>query len=187
MGGHDKGLLPLHGRPLIRHVIDRIRPQTAGVRINANRHLATYGEYGHVVPDAADLPANGGPLVGVASGLRVCRTDWLLIVPCDAPWLPRDLALRLWQAAQEAHARAALAVTRQRRHPVCLLVHRSLEPDLTRWLRAGGRKADQWLHSLPAAEARFADEAGFANLNGPDDLANAERALTVQCNQRPNG
>ncbi|MBP9662373.1 MAG: NTP transferase domain-containing protein, partial [Aeromonas sp.] len=37
MGGDDKGWVPLAGKPLIVHVLERLRPQVDEVLINANR------------------------------------------------------------------------------------------------------------------------------------------------------
>ncbi len=187
MAGRDKALLPLADKPLLAHVMDRLQPQVATLFISANRHLDTYRSYAPVVPDAADLPANAGPLVGVASGLRACHREWLLCVPCDTPWLATDLAARLAEAVQRTGAQAAFARTAKRKHPVCLLIHRSLEPELSHWLRAGGRKVGLWLDQLPAAEAYFDHESQFANLNRPDELAWAEQQFGIQCNHNPKG
>ncbi|MDX1498194.1 MAG: molybdenum cofactor guanylyltransferase, partial [Salinisphaeraceae bacterium] len=90
MGGADKGLLSLHGRPLVEHVIDRIQPQVDQLKIIANRNQATYKEHG--LPVLADiLPDYAGPLVGMLTGLTDCETDYALFVPADAPNLPHDL------------------------------------------------------------------------------------------------
>jgi molybdopterin-guanine dinucleotide biosynthesis protein A len=118
LGGADKGLLALHGRPLVVHVRDRLSPQVQALLISANRHAADYAALGvPVLGDAAaGLPpaADGqprGPLAGMLAGLRHAPTPWLACVPTDAPALPADLVQRLAQAAAQAGAHAALAVT----------------------------------------------------------------------------
>ncbi|OWQ91465.1 hypothetical protein CDN99_09945 [Roseateles aquatilis] len=69
MGGVDKPLQAFQGRPLARHVLDRIAPQTGGrVLISANRHLDEYRRFG--VPVLTDtLPDFPGPLAGMLAGM----------------------------------------------------------------------------------------------------------------------
>lgn len=169
MGGVDKGLQLLDGRPLAAHVIERLAPQVHGhLLISANRHLDTYAALGHtVVTDPPGLEF-AGPLAGMLAGLGALPDDaWLLTAPCDAPHLPPDLALRLLAAAQThglAFARAA------REHPTHALLHTRLRGPLAEHLHGGGRAVLRWMRSLPHGVARFDDEAAFANLNHLADL-----------------
>ena len=112
MGGVDKGLQPLQGRPLMQHVIDRLRPQVGSVLINANQNLALYAEFGcHVVPDR--VGGFAGPLAGLDAGLHA---------PCDSPFLPDDLVTRLATARSAIDADVAVARTGSQPHPVFALV-----------------------------------------------------------------
>jgi molybdopterin-guanine dinucleotide biosynthesis protein A len=163
MGGVDKGLQLLAGRPLVSHVIDRLAPQAGRVWISANRNLAAYAALGHeVLPDPAGL-GFAGPLAGMLAGLNALPDDaWLLTAPCDCPHLPPDLAQRLFAAAQPhglAFAQAA------REHPTHALLHARLRAPLAAHLQGGGRAVLGWMHSQPHGVARFGDEAAFANLN----------------------
>ena len=85
-GGADKGWVELAGRPLIDHVLDRLRPQVDEILINANRSQARYQALAPVIGD--DNPDYLGPLAGMQAGLAAARHDWVLIVPCDGPALP---------------------------------------------------------------------------------------------------
>lgn len=61
MGGQDKGLITLNGRPLIEHVHSILSAQTHDLLINANRNIDAYHEYAPVVGDEfQDFPV---PLV----------------------------------------------------------------------------------------------------------------------------
>ncbi len=97
MEGVDKGLLPLAGRPLAWHALERLRPQVGTLAISANRNLQDYRGLG--VPVWPDLEmgraAFPGPLGGVLAGLSACPTEWLMVVPCDASFFPQDLVARL--------------------------------------------------------------------------------------------
>lgn len=168
MGGVDKGLQLLAGRPLVAHVIERLAPQSGRVLVSANRHLDAYAALGHaVLPDPAGLEF-AGPLAGMLAGLNAIPDDaWLLTAPCDCPHLPLDLAARLIAAAAPhglAFAQAA------REHPTHALLHARLREPLAAHLSGGGRAVLRWMTSQPHGIARFDDEAAFANLNHLADL-----------------
>jgi len=173
MGGADKGLLDYRGRPLVEHVIERLAPQVADVIISANRHPERYRSYGYAVvaDDSNDFP---GPLAGLLAGLAACPTDWLVCVPCDCPQLPDDLVARLWQAADSARARMAVATTHESLQPTFQLCHRSLLPALRATLAAGRRKLRDWCAEQGAVPVTFPDTNAFRNLNNPAELAAPE-------------
>jgi len=108
MGGVDKGLQPLRGRPLMQHVIDRLRPQVDSVLINANQNLERYAEFGcPVVPDR--VGGFAGPLAGLDAGLHATDAPMIVTVPCDSPFLPHDLVARLATARGALDADVAVA------------------------------------------------------------------------------
>ncbi|MDD3448898.1 MAG: molybdenum cofactor guanylyltransferase [Gammaproteobacteria bacterium] len=169
MGGRDKGLVALAGRPLAAHVVDRLRPQVDTIVISANRNRERYAGLGYpVAADAApDFP---GPLAGIASAGAVARTPWLLVTPCDTPRLPADLAQRLLEACAAGHRPLAVAHDGARLQPLFLLLRRELLADLAAFLAGGGRAVYRWLDSQQPARADFSDcPAAFGNLNAPGD------------------
>ena len=90
MGMVDKGLQLLKGKPMVEHVINRLRPQVSTLMINANRNTEAYATFGY--PVYADDPMDfSGPLAGFLTGLRHCKTLYLVTAPCDAPFLSRHL------------------------------------------------------------------------------------------------
>jgi len=168
MGSIDKGLVPLGGKPMVAHVLERLSPQVQHLLINANQNLDTYAAFGAPVwPDA--MPDFAGPLAGLQTGLMHCETPFLVTAPCDSPFLPADLVQRLTAALQAEDADLAVAVTGEgetrQPHPVFCLAKASLLPHLTQFLEGGGRKVDRWYASLRVAEVHFADEAAFRNIN----------------------
>ena len=163
MGGVDKGLQLLEGRPLVAHVIKRLTPQVSALLISANRHLDAYAAFGHrVLSDPPSLEF-AGPLAGMLAGLETIPPDaWLLTAPCDCPGLPADLAERLLAAAQP-HGLAFVRAARE--HPTHALLHARLREPLAAHLHGGGRAVLRWMQSQPHGVAQFVDEAAFANLN----------------------
>ncbi|HET8552881.1 MAG TPA: GTP 3',8-cyclase MoaA [Gammaproteobacteria bacterium] len=170
MGGRDKGLINVDGRPLIEHVLTRLRPQVGTVVIVANRNLARYGKYNcPVLSD--EQPGYAGPLAGIASALSTAATPYVLIAPCDGPRLPRNLAVRLYQAAA-AGAEIAVADDGSRLQPLFALLHTSLLPDVRQFMNEGGRSVHEWYGHHGIARVDFSDCAmAFVNLNSPDEVA----------------
>ena len=177
MGGRDKGLLPLAGRPMIEYVIEALRPQVDTLLINANRNRETYAGYGfRVVPDdTSDYP---GPLAGMAAAMAAAPPGAILTVPCDGPWLPPDLARRLEAGRVAQDVPICMAHDGHRAQPVFALLDRDLLPSLREYLARGGRKIDLWYAQHGAATADFSDcPEVFINVNTPEDSAEVAARL----------
>jgi len=176
MGGVDKGLQPLRGKPMVAWVLERLAPQVDEVIINANQHQDEYARFGHrIAPDR--IEGFAGPLAGLQAGLQSAGHPLLVTVPCDSPFLPRDLVERLRAALDAANAELAVAKTGTQPHPVFSLVRVSVLPGLTEFLERGGRKIDTWYAALKVVEVPFDDEAeGFSNINTRDELKGFESA-----------
>jgi molybdopterin-guanine dinucleotide biosynthesis protein A len=173
MGSVDKGLVLLHGRPMVQHVLERLAPQVGEILINANQHVAEYAAFGHrVIPDA--IGGFAGPLAGLHVALTHAANSTVATVPCDSPFLPADLVLRLSAALDTGTAELAVARTFDQPHPVFALVRKRVLPHLTRFLECGGRKIDAWYATLATVEVAFDDEAdAFRNINTADELKQA--------------
>lgn len=174
MGGVDKGLQPLEGRPMVAWAIERLAPQVEAIVVNANQNLDAYRAFGYpVVSDA--VGGFAGPLAGLHAGLQATRTALAVTVPCDSPFLPSDLVARLRSALEAGNAELAVAKTGDQPHPVFSLVQRRILPHLEAFLRSGGRKIDAWYASLEVVEVSFDDQAeAFSNINTREDLARFE-------------
>lgn len=171
MGGVDKGLQLLHGKPMIEHVLDRLRPQAGEIVINANQNVERYRSFGHpVVSDA--IGGFAGPLAGLHAGLQAITGSLAVTVPCDSPFLPADLVKRLHD--QLGANDLAVAKTGDQAHPVFALVRRSVAGNLETFLAGGGRKIDAWYAALKVVEVHFDDEAdAFRNINTREELDRA--------------
>ena len=140
MGGRDKGLQLLDGRPLAACVLERLRPQVGQVLISANRNFERYREFG--CPVIEDItPDFAGPLAGLQAAMARATTPLLLSAPCDSPYLPADLGLRLHAALQVARADLAVPRAGERVHRAFCLMRRELLPRLEAFLAGGDRKS----------------------------------------------
>lgn len=174
MGSADKGLQLLDGKPLVAHVIDRLRPQVSTLIVNANWNQSAYAAFGY--PVCSDEPLDwSGPLAGFLTGLRHCKTLYLVTAPCDAPFLPSRLVEDLHRSLEEKQADLAVAVSKDdeycRVQPAFCLMKASLATDLENFMARGGRKIEQWYATRKVATACFNERHGFENVNTPDELA----------------
>jgi molybdopterin-guanine dinucleotide biosynthesis protein A len=187
MGGGDKCLLDLGGRPMLQHVVDRLGPQVADLVINANGDPARFARFGlPVVPDT--IVGFAGPLAGVLAGMRwsvrnKSEVQWVATVSTDAPFLPLDLVSRLLAATEGRAAPIALAASGGEVHPVIGLWPVALADNLESALQAGVRKVLAWTdrHGTVVVEFPFLRFHGrqidpFFNANTPEELDEA-RAL----------
>jgi molybdenum cofactor guanylyltransferase len=177
MGGNDKGLVELNGRPMIEHVIQGLKPQVETLMINANRNIDIYQDYGfNVLED--QLSDFQGPLAGFASGLKQCTTDYLVTAPCDGPFLSPDYVDRLHKAAQSENTFISVAHDGKRLQPVYALMHTNLLSSLLKFLATGDRKIDRWYESERYAIADFSDACEmFTNVNTPQELTEVSHSL----------
>jgi molybdopterin-guanine dinucleotide biosynthesis protein A len=175
LGGVDKGLVSLHGRPLIEYAIDALRPQVGALLISANRNRDVYASYGY--PVIADVMGDyDGPLAGMLSAMRAAGTAYILTTPCDAPSIPDDLARRLAAALASKNAVASTVSLQGRLQPVFALLRCTLVGDLENFLKQGERGTGEWLRRHEAVQVDFSNEAEvFANINTPEELQDRQR------------
>jgi molybdenum cofactor guanylyltransferase len=180
MGGNDKGLVPLDGKPLVEHVITSIAPQVEHLLINANRNITDYQRYGYpVIRD--ELSGYQGPLAGIYSALEQITTPELITVPCDGPSLPSDLVSRLADARDAESAEIAVAHDGHRLQPVYALIPKKLRQSLKAYLEGGDRKIDLWYAQHNMAKADFSDiPETFLNINTPEERREFEQPRTAQ-------
>jgi molybdenum cofactor guanylyltransferase/molybdopterin-guanine dinucleotide biosynthesis protein MobB len=188
MGGGDKGLRELAGKPMLAHVLDRLRPQVGRLAINANGDPARFAAFGvPVVPDT--IEGFVGPLAGVLAGMRwsaahAPRARWIATAAGDAPLLPADLVARLMAAVGDNSI--ALAQSNGDLHPVIGLWPVALADDLEAQLRAGVRKVLAWTDrhgttavAFPPQRIGDASVDPFFNANTPEEL-DGLRAMLVR-------
>jgi molybdopterin-guanine dinucleotide biosynthesis protein A len=174
----EKGLLTLHGEPLVAWARRYLASRVGTLYVSANRCAEVYGRYGQVVGDDPALGENLGPLAGLASVMARASTPWLLSLPVDVPAPPVDLLERLAARVLEENAPIAYAACGEDRHPLCMLVHCRTLGSLRDYLRSGGRKVRAWQAQNGAVPVEFpAGEAAFFNINAPEDIARAREII----------
>ena len=185
LGGGDKALVEVGGRPLLAHAIERLAPQVSRIVLNANGDSSRFDSFG--LPVVADSVAGFvGPLAGVLAGLdwaaeNAPECDRVVTVATDAPFFPGDLVARLADAAASENADLACAVSGGRNHPVFGLWPVDLRDDLRRALvEEEIRKVDLWTarHRLAVVPFPVSGVDPFFNINRPEDVAAAAEFFT---------
>ncbi|MCV9960642.1 molybdenum cofactor guanylyltransferase MobA [Pararhizobium sp. BT-229] len=188
--GSDKAAVMLGGKPLLRRVIERLSPQTAGLSVNSNTLSALDFAPGIAV-FSDTVPGHAGPMAGVLAAMRHTAMHFpaashVVTVPTDTPFFPLDLVARL-QAAITRPDQIAVAFSAGTMHPVFALWPVDLADELEHWLQTDEkRRVRGFIEKHYVAEADFpalATIAGpidpFFNVNTPADLVMAERWLAL--------
>jgi len=92
--GRDKGLVQLSNKPLVKHVTDKTkdlvdeRLVVVSSSVQAERYSNILGEDANVLIDDA---GGQGPLAGAATGFERAKGKYSLLLPCDTPFVSRDI------------------------------------------------------------------------------------------------
>jgi molybdopterin-guanine dinucleotide biosynthesis protein A len=168
MGGKDKGLQLLNGKPLWQHVADTLAGQVTAMAISANRHIDTYRQSGYAVYQDS-LENYPGPLAGMLSVMQQSHGEWFIFCPCDTPFIPSCLVERLFLL--RGTAPVVWVHDGERDHPAIALMHRSLAPALQAYLAAGERRVMVFMRESVGHSVDFSDvKSAFVNVNTSEDL-----------------
>ena len=174
--GKDKGLIEFRGSPMISHVINKLKPQVDHFLISANRNIEQYNAYGYpVIQDSInDLDKLQGPLAGLLQGMQQASTPWLLLSPCDTPFIDTDYCSRMIEALGNKQDHLVVATSEQRLQPLFALVPVSFEKQLKDSLSGKMYKAGQWMISMPHIKLEFSSREMFFNINSEEDMLQAD-------------
>ena len=182
MGGGDKALIRIGSETILQRTLARLTPQVSGVVLNANGDASRFASFG--LPVVADsVPDFAGPLAGILAGLdwvaaNTPGIEWVVSVPGDCPFLPRDLVERLHEARARENKPLACAHSGDWRHPVVGLWQVALREDLRRAITVEDlRKIEVWTarHGVALADWPTEPVDPFFNVNTPEDVATATR------------
>ena len=169
MGGIDKGLVEFDGLPLIAHVHEIAKRNVNHVFISANRNTKQYSIYGKVIVD--DLKDFQGPLAGISKALKVCSTDYLLVLPCDSPLVDAELIDGLINKIGQKNADICVAHDGSIMHATFAMMKTNLSSSLEHFLDEGGRKMAHWYRQQNLERVDVSDRLEvLTNLNKPEDL-----------------
>lgn len=192
MGGGDKPLRELGGKPIIDHVIDRVAPQVHRLILNANGDPTRFKKYKlPIVPDV--IEGHQGPLAGILTALdwaaeNVPEAEYVISFATDAPFVPRDLVARLMVPVIIGDAPLSCAITGDRTHPVFGVWPVALREKLRKaMVDEDMRKIDAWTDQIGIVHVPFETDPfdPFFNVNRPENLDEAEKLLAAEKDAAP--
>lgn len=171
MGGRDKPLLELDGVSFVERICRSLERRVSRVIISANRNLKSYAAIAEVVSDDGD---GQGPLDGIATCARICRTPFLFVCPGDAPHLQASVVDRLARALEMTHTTTVVASDGTRRQNLHLLMRSEAGLNIRHYLASGRRSVSGWLDETGAVAVEMPDLAeSFTDYDSSSDLSGA--------------
>ncbi len=179
LDGQDKGLVLYHNKPLIEHILEKIKTQVSTVLINANRNHASYSTYGYTVIKDEMLNYQG-PLAGFSTAMKNVETEYIITLPCDGPLISDDLVARLRRCLKHDPTKIAVAHDGQRLQPTYALIPISYLSDLNRFMQKGGRSIYQWYAEHTIIPCDFSDIPHiFTNINTEQQRQQMEQKMST--------
>jgi molybdopterin-guanine dinucleotide biosynthesis protein A len=163
LGGIAKHELVIEGRSIFERQVAVLAPRVVEILVSG----AEIAGYRSVV----DPVVNAGPLAGIAAGLAAVRSEWMIVVAGDMPYLTGELIDSL--IAARGHELDAVGIRiGELPEPLCCLLHARTRDTVDRRLAAGRFKASGLLteEGLRVRWLTDADPAALRNLNSPSDL-----------------
>jgi len=167
--GSDKGLVLLHGKEMVLHVIDVLKPMVENIRIVAN--TSGYTNFG--LPVVEDMIKDKGPIGGIVTALTFSENLWNFIVACDMPFLNTEIIWRLTNNTDNFDA--VVPFYDGRPQPLCAFYNQSSLPAIKLQIDSGNYKLQDLLKVL---RVKFVDFTGeftdqlhpFRNFNSKEEL-----------------
>lgn len=177
MGGRDKGLMDVQGRPAVARALDLLTPICASCFISANRNKERYAKLGigEVIGDLR--PGFQGPLAGIEAILPVLEAtsgiETLLLLPCDLPLLSADVPRQLFEELNAHPGKDIIyAQTGSQPHYLCAALRTKALANLAEQLDKGDKAVHRWYAHCSSAALEFSGDLakGFVNINRAEDL-----------------
>jgi molybdenum cofactor guanylyltransferase/molybdopterin-guanine dinucleotide biosynthesis protein MobB len=169
----DKGLLRLNDKPLIRYVIDTVEAMASEVMISANRNQERYQNTTGKLVVGDKIGGFQGPLAGIHQALMTASTPYVLILPCDCPFIEPQVIAGLMDNIGDHDI--AVACDARGMQPTFALLRRELAESIRTFLEQGQRKLGLWYQQHRLNKVYFPNSTAFVNINTAADYARHTR------------
>ena len=164
----DKGLIKFNGYSVLSRILNIACNFSNDVFVIANRNLQEYGEL-HSKLYSDILDNYQGPLSGIYTSLSKCNNKYVIILPCDGPFIQEEYFERFISCGTDVSI--YVAKTGDRLQPVYSRLNASLKENLKAYLETGERKIDKWYTACGYKEVLFEQsEEMFININSKEDI-----------------
>ena len=181
--GQDKAQLRLGSETILERIAGQLSAITSSVKMVGGPQESER----HYLPNVPDIYEKWGALGGIHAALSAAKTDWIIVVACDLPFVTRDLFERLKSFAGESVDAIVPIQPDGRPQPVCAFYRReTCLPQIDTLVREGEHSPRALLRSVRTDYALFRElqdlqgaENFFLNLNTPADFERAKRAAAI--------
>ena len=187
MKGQDKGLIHFNGKPMVSYIYDTVKKQVDKIFISANRNKEQYQK---LVKQKVINDTVGdfyGPLAGFYQGLKNCHTDYMLVLPCDCPFLDEEIIIRLIKSMEKKpQAEISVAYDGDRMQPTVVLLKKNILQSLLDFIKSDNHKIDTWYaqHNVVLADCSDRKKL-FQNFNLPNEYAKHTCFLDIEKEYKP--
>jgi molybdenum cofactor guanylyltransferase len=164
--GSDKGMLEVNGIKIVERIIDVMKPQVNELIIISNGK--NYDNLGYLI--YSDLIKECGPMGGIYTALKYSKTEKILVISCDMPFVSENVLSRL---ANEA-ANAEVVIPQHGIHkvePLCAVYSKSCFSKFADLIKNGELKLMDTLKYFKVKQIYFPEdekpEHVFLNINTP--------------------
>lgn len=174
--GQNKALIPLAGKPLIEHVVDRVEGLGDEILITTNKPW----DYAYLGCRLVSDPIPGlGALVGLQTALTEAKGELVLVLACDMPFVNRDLLEHMITLGSQADA--VVPKLESNYEPLHAVYNRNRCLPVLRSIVSRGEKSIQSLFpflrmievGVLELERLDPERLSFFNINTPADLTQA--------------
>ncbi len=167
--GEDKGLMIFEGKPLVLHLIDKLKPVFHEVQIITNNEA--YSKFGLTI--RKDIIKDKGPLAGIYAGLNCSETPWNFFVACDMPFISTKVIDHLFKKLNDFDL--VVPIYKQYPEPLCAFYNVSCLPVIEKQLAEDENKIKNLFPLLKYLPVDVTDivpmnQNPFGNLNTKADL-----------------
>ena len=158
--GRDKTMLPVGGRPMIKHAYEQLRPYFAETLISSN-NAAIHDFLGATV--VADDATGKGPIMGIISALRTSTNDINFVIACDMPDIDTGLMREMLRLGREYDV-VVPRVGADMYEPLFAVYTKDALPAMEELVESGNNKI---IDSYGRCRVRYVDLPGrrFRNIN----------------------
>ena len=181
MGGGVKSLKKFNNKYIFDRIFENLQKQVNQIIINSNDSKNLFIKYKvEIIKDS--LEGFLGPLAGIHaalewSSINAPYINWLITVPGDTPFIPKNLVKKLLDKANNSKHKIVLAQSNGKTHPIIGIWHSSLYDNLKIDLNFGVRKILDWAskHSIGYVNFINTKYDPFFNINYEEDIIQARK------------
>ena len=171
--GFNKAEAAIHGRPMLRRMIDKLSGVTPTILLSTGFNTYSGLEWPQIIDEYPDC----GALGGIYSALKISGTSLNLVLSCDMPMVSASLLNYLIERAEEKGALITAPVDQDGQlQLLCAVYHKDIIPVMEQQIKAGTLKMKALAAIVPMENVKISkghplyNEYAFKNVNTPDAL-----------------